>query len=786
MNSRVARLRDISLTVKPSIDIERAKLITEAYQLYQGKVPAPILRALSFKHLLERKTIAIDKGELIVGERGSAPCATPTYPELCCHSLEDFEIIDKRDKISFQVSNEARKIQEEMIIPFWQERSIRHQVFSHMDQSWLDCYQAGVFTEFMEQRAPGHTVADGKIYQEGFLSLKGKIKKVTANLDFHNDREAYQKLIQLKAMSICADAIIALAQRYGKLAEELAAQEEDAFRKRELEAISEICYQVPAHAPRNFWEALQMYWFVHIGVISELNTWDSFNPGHLDQHLLPFYEQGLASETLNREKAKELLECLWIKFNNQPAPPKVGVTLAESGTYTDFANINNGGLTPQGEDGVNEVTYLILDVIDEMRLLQPSTNIQLSQKSPDLFLKRACEIIRKGWGQPSVFNSELVVAELLRQGKSITDAREGGTSGCVETGAFGKEAYILTGYFNLVKVLEVTLHNGIDPISGKQIGLATGAPGTFTSYDELFSAFRKQLHHFIEIKIKGNHIIEQLYATTMPAPFLSLIVSDCIEKGLDYNAGGARYNTNYLQGVGIGTITDSLSAIKYHVFDKKNVSMDNLLAILADNFRGEQKIHRLLKKDTPRYGNDDDYADNVMRDVFNSFFQEVEGRPNTKGGKYCINMLPTTCHIYFGSVVGATPDGRKAREPLSEGISPVQGADRHGPTAVIKSAAKMDQTKTGGTLLNQKFTPSLLEGEKGLESLAHLIRAYFKLGGHHIQFNVVNAETLREAQKNPEEYQNLIVRVAGYSDYFNNLSKLLQDEIISRTEHDEY
>lgn len=786
MNSRVARLRDISLTVKPSIDIERAKLITEAYQLYQGKVPAPILRALSFKHLLERKTIAIDKGELIVGERGSAPCATPTYPELCCHTLEDFEIIDQRDKISFQVSNEARKIQEEMIIPFWQERSIRHQVFSLMDQSWLDCYQAGVFTEFMEQRAPGHTVADGKIYQEGFLNLKEKIEKVTANLDFHNDREAYQKLIQLKAMSICADAIIALAQRYGKLAEELAAQEEDAFRKRELEAISEICYQVPAHAPRNFWEALQMYWFVHIGVISELNTWDSFNPGHLDQHLLPFYEQDLSSETLNREKAKELLECLWIKFNNQPAPPKVGVTLAESGTYTDFANINNGGLTPQGEDGVNEVTYLILEVIDEMRLLQPSTNIQLSQKSPDLFLKRACEIIRKGWGQPSVFNSELVVAELLRQGKSITDAREGGTSGCVETGAFGKEAYILTGYFNLVKVLEIALHNGIDPISGKQIGLATGAPGTFTSYDELFSAFRKQLHHFIEIKIKGNHIIEQLYATTMPAPFLSLIVSDCIEKGLDYNAGGARYNTNYLQGVGIGTITDSLSAIKYHVFDKKNISMDTLLAILADNFRGEQKIHRLLKKDTPRYGNDDDYADNIMRDVFNSFFQEVEGRPNTKGGKYCINMLPTTCHIYFGSVIGATPDGRKAKEPLSEGISPVQGADCHGPTAVIKSAAKMDQTKTGGTLLNQKFTPSLLEGEKGLESLVHLIRAYFKLGGHHIQFNVVNAETLREAQKNPEEYQNLIVRVAGYSDYFNNLSKTLQDEIISRTEHDEY
>ncbi|MGE4412999.1 MAG: trans-4-hydroxy-L-proline dehydratase [Candidatus Caldatribacteriota bacterium] len=783
MNSRVERLREESLTIKPSIDIERAKLITEAYQKYEGKVPVPILRALAFKHLLEKKTIDIGQDELIVGERGSSPCATPTFPELCCHSMDDFEIIHSREKISFRVSPEARKIQQEVIIPFWQERSIRHQIFSLMEQSWLDCYEAGVFTEFMEQRAPGHTVADGKIYREGFLDFQERIKQSIANLDFHNDSQAYEKLNQLKAMSICAEAIIILANRYATLAKEKAEKEEDAQRKKELLTIAEICQWVPAHAPRNFWEALQMYWFVHIGVISELNTWDSFNPGHLDQHLTPFYQQGLQSGELDREKAKELLECFWIKFNNQPAPPKVGVTLAESGTYTDFANINNGGLTPEGQDTVNEVTYLILEVIDEMRLLQPSTNIQLSQKSPDRFLRRACEIIRKGWGQPSVFNTDLVIAELLRQGKSIQDAREGGTSGCVETGAFGKEAYILTGYFNLVKVLEITLHNGIDPRTGKLIGLTTGDPRKFTSFDQLFQAFQRQLHHFVEIKIKGNQIIEQLYATTMPAPFLSIIVSDCIEKGRDYNAGGARYNTDYLQGVGIGTITDSLSALKYHIYDHQHMSMDTLLAALADNFRGEKEIYHLLKNNTPKYGNDDDYADTIMQQVFIAFHQEVEGRKNSKGGQYCINMLPTTCHIYFGSVVGATPDGRKAKEPLSEGISPVQGADRKGPTAVIKSAAKMDQVKTGGALLNMKFTPSLLEGEKGLDSLAHLIRAYFKLGGHHIQFNVVKAETLRAAQQNPEEYQNLIVRVAGYSDYFNNLSKTLQDEIISRTEH---
>ena len=782
MNTRVERLRKKSMTTRPYIDIQRAQLLTEAYQKYSGAVPVPLLRALSFQYLLQNKTINIEEGELIVGERGSSACGTPTYPELCCHTLEDLDLIARRDKISFAVSQEAMKIQQELIIPYWQQRSIRHQLFNLMDQNWLDCYQAGIFTEFMEQRAPGHTVADGKIYQKGFLDFKEEITWQIASLDYHNDQQAYEKMNQLKAMSICCDAIITLANRYASLAEQLASQTHDSNRKEELLKISQICQQVPAHAPRNFHEALQMYWFVHIGVISELNTWDSFNPGHLDQHLYPFYMQDSQSKILDDEKARELLECFWIKFNNQPAPPKVGVTLAESGTYTDFANINNGGLTSQGQDAVNELTYLILEVIDEMRLLQPSTNIQLSKKNPDRFLRRACEIIRKGWGQPSIFNADEVVAQLLGQGKTLTDAREGGTSGCVETGAFGKEAYILTGYFNLVKVLEITLNNGRDPRTGKTIGLATGNPAYFSSFDQLFEAFEKQLHHFIQIKIKGNQLIEQLYASTMPSPFLSIIVSDCISKGKDYNGGGARYNTDYIQGVGIATITDSLSAIKYHIYDKKNFSMDTLLAVLQNDFKGEKEIHQLLKEQTPKYGNDDDYADTIMRKVFETFYQEVNGRKNTKGGHYRINMLPTTCHIYFGSVIGATPDGRKSAMPLSEGISPVQGADRKGPTAVIKSASKMDHLKTGGTLLNQKFTPSLIEGEKGLDSLTSLIRAYFALDGHHIQFNVVRAETLRAAQKNPEEYQNLIVRVAGYSDYFNNLSRDLQDEIINRTE----
>jgi formate C-acetyltransferase len=660
---------------------------------------------------------------------------------------------------------------------------MRDILFDQMTQEWKDCYNAGIFTEFMEQRAPGHTVADEKIYQKGFLDFKKDIQESLGRIDYLNDPEAYNKQEQLKAMSICADAIIRFAERHAEKARELAEKETDPQRKKELERIAGVCSRVPAYAPRDFWEALQAYWFVHLGVITELNTWDSFNPGKLDQHLYPFYKKGIEEGTLTPETAKELLQCFWVKFNNQPAPPKVGVTLAESGTYTDFANINIGGIKPDGTDGVNDVSYMLLEIIGEMKILQPSTNVQVSRKNPDRFVKKACEIIRMGMGFPSVFNTDAVVEELIRQGKSIEDARCGGTSGCVETGAFGKEAYILTGYFNLPKVLEITLHNGVDPRTGNKIGIETGDPAEFESYDRLFDAFKKQLHHFIDIKIRGNNIIEKLYAMYMPSPFLSIIIDDCIKKGKDYNAGGARYNTNYIQGVGTGSITDSLSAIKYHVFDNKNLTMKELIEALDKNFEGYEKIRQLLMNKTPRYGNDDDYADRIMVSVFDAYFDEVDGRKNMKGGTYRIDMLPTTCHIYFGSVIGALPDGRKAGEPLSEGISPVQGADKYGPTAVIKSAAKMDHLRTGGTLLNQKFTPQVLEGEEGLEKLTHLIRAYFKMDGHHIQFNVVSADTLRAAQADPEKYKNLIVRVAGYSDYFRNLSKKLQDEIIARTEH---
>ncbi len=786
MSERVARLRQQSLDAIPTLSSERANLMTRFYQQQTERLSVPVERARAFAYLLEHKAICINDGELIVGEKGAAPKATPTYPELCCHSLRDLEILNSREKIPFKVDAATVELYKDTLIPFWRGKTMRERILAEMTPEWIAAYQAGVFTEFMEQRSPGHTVLDDKIYRKGMLDFIADIDASLARLDYFNDRDAYRKQEQLKAMRIAAQALIRFAERHAERARDLAAQESDPQRRAELERIARICSHVPAHAPRDFWEALQYYWFVHLGVVTELNPWDAFSPGHLDHHLELFYLAGLADGTLTREQAEELLQCLWIKFNNQPAPPKVGVTAEESNTYTDFAQVNTGGVRPDGSDAVNEVTYLLLDVIEEMRLLQPSSSIQVSKKNPDRFVKRAAEIIRTGFGQPSAFNADVVVQELLRQGKSVLDARAGGTSGCVETGAFGKENYNLTGYFNMPKVLEITLHNGIDPRTGQQIGLATGVPTEFETFEQLFAAYERQLNHFIDIKIRGNNVIERLYAEYMPAPFLSLLIDDCIVNGRDYHDGGARYNTAYIQGVGLGTVTDAMTALKYHVFDQHTMTMDDMLALLAEDFVGHERERLLLVNRTPRYGNDDDYADAIMARLFEAYFEAIDGRPNTKGGTYHINLLPTTCHIYFGAVIGATPDGRRAWTPLSEGVSPVQGADRRGPTAVIRSVAKMDHIRTGGTLLNQKFTPQVLAGEEGLDKLVQLIRTYFRLDGHHIQFNVVSAETLRAAQAAPTEYRDLIVRVAGYSDYFCDLGRALQDEIIGRTEHHDW
>ncbi|MBW2177919.1 MAG: glycyl radical protein [Deltaproteobacteria bacterium] len=781
MNSRIQRLRKESFEATPCISIERALLETEFYRSNLGKYTTPVLRALVFKELCARKTIYIGQDELIVGERGPFPKSVSTFPELTCHTAEDLRILNDRPMTSFNVSAEDITRYEKDVVPYWQGRSMRDRVFSQVPEPWRQAYQAGLFTEFMEQRAAGHTTLDGTIYRKGMLDFKKEIARIMSSLDYLEDEASLQKTETLKAMDIACDAAILFAERHADLAAQMAAEEHDQQRKVELETIAATCRRVPAHTPTNLQEAIQMYWFVHLGTITELNGWDAMNPGHLDQHLYPFYQKGLTDDTLDRERAKELISCLWIKVNNHPAPPKVGVTAKESGTYNDFTNINLGGLRPDGTDAVNEVSYIILEVIDELHLLQPQSNVQISNKTPDRFLKAACRVIRQGYGYPSVFNADEVIMEQLRVGKTIEDAREGGCSGCIETGAFGKEAYILTGYLNVPKILELALNNGMDPVSGKQLGLETGDPKQFSSFDELYTAFEKQLDYIVDLKIRVNNYIERMFAENAPAPFLSVVIADCIKNGKDYYNGGPRYNTNYIQCCGIGTITDSLSALKKHVYQDKTVTMGQLLETLKTNFSNDEALRLRLWNKTPFFGNDDDRADTLMQKVYASLFKAIDGKPNTKGGEYHLNMLSTTCHIYFGKMLGASPNGRFAEQPISDGTSPSHGADRNGPTAVIKSLGKMDQVKSGGTLLNQRFLPEVLKTESDIDKLVQLIRTYFRFNGHHIQFNIVDTETLKKAQASPDDYTDLLVRVAGYSDYFVDLDEYHQQEIIDRT-----
>ena len=744
MNDRIKRLRQQNFDTPTTLSIERALIETEFYKKNYGTMPIAVLRAKNFYEICKRKTLYIGDDELIVGERGPVPKAVPTFPELTCHSVEDLHTLDTRELQSYHISQEDIDTYEREVIPYWKGKTQRERIFNHVSKEWEEAYHAGVFTEFMEQRAAGHTAMDGKMYREGLLDVKARIEKKIAELDFIYDPEATDKQQELEAMAISCDAAILFAERHAQLAEEMAAREQNPQRKAELEKIASVCHWVPAHAPRDLWEAIQMYWFVHLGTVTELNGWDSMNPGHIDQHLYPFYEKGLKDGTLTRDQAKELLSCLWIKFNNQPAPPKVGVTALESGTYNDFTNINIGGVKRDGTSAANEISYMILEIQEELHELQPGLSIHIAENTPDDFLMAGLKVIRQGHGYPSIFNPDTYVKEMVRAGKTVEDAREGGCSGCIEVGAFGKEAYLLTGYLNTPKILEITLNDGFDPISKKQLGLHTGDPCTFTTFEQLYEAWHKQMIYFVNLKLAVNNYIERMFSLYAPATFLSLYIDDCIEKGRDYYSGGARYNTTYIQCTGLGTITDCFTTLKKHVFEEHRYTMDDLLKAVDKNWEGEEVMRQYIRNHTPFFGNDDAYADDIAVRVYEDLVKAIEGRPNTRGGETHLNMLSTTCHNYFGSVCGASVNGRFARFAISDGTSPAHGSDSHGPTAVIKSLGKIDQTKSGGTLL----------------------------------------ATLLDAQKHPDQYKDLLVRVAGYSDYFNDMTEQLQNEIIARTENE--
>ncbi|MGB2764279.1 MAG: glycyl radical protein [Candidatus Aminicenantaceae bacterium] len=759
----------------------RAVAATKSFQETEGQ-PIVTRRAKMLERILSEQPVHIQDGELIVGKKTLKPRGSPVFPEINCSWLErDLDTIATRNNTPFYVSEETKKVLRKEVFPYWHGRQIYDRIKESVPEEIWRADSRGVLYNYFTSRTIGHiTVSYAKVLNKGMEGIKTDIQEALSRL-LSKDPEYSHKKKLLEAISLVCDAAVMFAGRYADEALRLASKEKNLQQKEELERIARVCNKVPANPAKTFHEALQSFWFTQLVLNLETNG-HAISPGRFDQYMYPFYRHSINKGELTEEEAQELLDLLWVKLDEITIAKDSGESDTSS-SYPEFQNLNIGGLTPEGQDATNELSYMCLTALEHVKLPQPQLSAQINTKTPHKFLLRCCELLRYGMGLPAMFNSDTIVLGLVNRGKKLKDARSGSVNGCVSPNCDGKDRMASSGYFNLVKCLELALNDGINPLSGEQLGPKTGDHNKFSTFEDVTKAFKQQVGYFVGLKVKYDNIIRDIYATYCPVPFTSAVIDDCIKNGQDWHNGGARYNQAVISGVGLGTITDALSAIKKHIFDKKNYTMAELKKALDEDFQGHEKLRNVLVNKTPRYGNDDNYADSLAALTQKIFCDEVERHRDIQGAKYYVNLLPTTAHIALGKLTGATPDGRHAHEWLSEGISPVQGFDKLGPTAAAKSVGKLDHARCNGTLLNMKITPQILKNKEDLNKLAGLIRGYFSLGGHHIQFNIIDKDTLRDAQKHPFMYQNLLVRVAGYSDYFVLLSPDIQEEIISRTEH---
>jgi formate C-acetyltransferase len=768
-------------TALPELFPHRALSATHSYQETEGQ-PLSLRRARMLERILRDHPILIQPGELIVGIKTLKPRGSPVFPEINCGWVErDLDTMATRSNTPFFVSDETKRILRREVFPYWRGRQINDRIMEAVPPEIWHAESRGVIYNYFTSRTIGHFAADyAKVLNKGMRGILADIQVVLSRLNFEDPRYIHKRQY-LESLALVCAAAVDFAGRHSSELHRLAKKEKDPQRRGELETMASVCGWVPENPARSFWEALQSFWFTHL-ILNLETPAHSISPGRFDQYLYPFLRRSLDSEELDERGAQELLDLLWVKFDEITLAKNSGESDTSS-SYPDFQQLNIGGLTPDGLDATNELSYMSLTALEHTKVPQPQLSAQVSTKTPPKFLMRCCEVLKHGMGMPAMFNSDLIVLGMVNRGKTLSDARRGSINGCVSPYCDGKDRAGSTGYFNLAKCLELALNNGVDRLTGEQLGPITGAPQEMVSFDALIDSLHSQISHFVSLKVKYDNIVRDIYAAYCPVPFTSLLMDDCIERGLDWHAGGAHYNQAVMSGVGLGTVTDALSAVKKHVFDEKKVTLSDLNKALDADFAGQETLLRMLVNNTPHFGNDDDAADSLALFIQTLFCAEVEKHRDIQGAKYYVDLLPTTSHIALGRLTGATPDGRHARFWLSEGISPVQGHDKYGPTAAAKSVSKLDHARCNGTLFNMKFNPQCLETPEDLQKLAMLIRGYFDLGGFHIQLNIIDKATLREAQEHPEEYKNLIVRVAGYSDYFVLLSRDIQDEIISRTEH---
>jgi len=787
MRPRVQRLL-LTLRTEPNIDIRRAEIITKYYK-HAGPGPVEIKRAKAFRRILEGYFVQIDADELIVGKITEKPRGAPLFPEYSVKwILEELETFDTREVDRYEILEEDKK-KLMKILPYWLGKTLEDEVFALLPEEIRNVSAEGTSIIAFISRSKsgvGHASPNyGKVLRLGLNGIKDEILARIENLDIANPDDLRKKMFYEAALIVC-DAVIAFSRRYSEEAQRLAKGEEDDQRKKELEEIARICERVPTDPARTFCEALQSIWFIYMC----FRLWEngaSWLFGRFDQYMHPYYESDLKNGSISDEDARELLQCFFIKCNE--AGGKLyglrNARLYAGNPYGETMTL--GGLDENGMDATNELTYLCLDAIAEVGLPHPEIAVRIHEKTPDDLLIKACKIISLGYGFPKLFNDRTAIQSLLSQGVSLQDARNYCIVGCVEPEVPHKtNGWHNAGLINLAKCLELALNNGLCRLTKTRLGPETGDPTKFTSFEEVIEAFEKQLRHFVRLLVIADNVCDKAHMELDSQTLASLLIDDCLDSGLDWSKGGAHYNWSGIQGIGLANVADSLAAIRKLVFEEQKLTITELTKALDDDFKVNNNQLSICSKlmNAPKFGNDDDAVDQIARSIVRMFHDITEQFINPRGGRYRIGLYSLTANIPFGKVVGALPDGRIAGEPLADNASPMRGRDALGPTAVFKSVAKLDLVLVhNGALLNMKFTPSMLNSTEDLMKFANLIRTYFDLGGYHVQFNVVSKETLIDAQKHPENYRNLLIRVSGYSAYFVELSKEIQDEIILRTEH---
>jgi len=778
---RVNRLKERVINTKPEMDLENARILTESFIETDGE-PLVVQKAKGFKKQCQEKTVIIWDEELIVGCSGSKTRAGILCADTCWSILNDeLETISTRKYDPFYLTDDDRKVFEEVVRPYWKGRSNYEAWLKQIPDDTRELRDNGVvYINRKAVRGWGETTAGYEwILHEGTKGIKKVIHERKEKLDITVPGD-YEKDYYLKAMLISAEGIEILAKRYGDEASRLAELEKDDKRKKELLEISEVCKYVPENPARTFREALQSLYFYQICIFMEQNA-ASYNPGRMDQYMYPYYKSDMESGHITEGEAQELLDCLWVKFS-EPCLFQDAVTAEFAAGYPMFQNVCVGGVDSSGRNAVNDLSYMILQATMDVQLYQPSLSVRYSlAKNPNEFLRKVVELIRLGTGFPAFHNDDIGIRMLMNKGIPLKEALNWNPCGCVETNLEGRlRHYTALADINLGSMVEFAMLDGMNRKSGKYISEKTGNPEDFASFEDFLDAVKKQLSYAVRAVVKGSHVIDEV-CMERPVPALSLTFKECIENAKDYAWGGAKYNTgNGIILIGVADLINSVAAIKSVVYDNKQATMTQVVEALDNDFKGYENIKKLCLE-APKYGNDISIVDDFAAELFTFIADEIENY-SSKFGRMTPGILPVSGNTPFGLQVGALPSGRNAWKPLTDGVSPSGGTDFNGPGSVLKSVSHIPHDRfVQGTLLNMKIEPALLSTENGITQLMALLKSMCSLGIYHVQFNVIDHEKLIKAQNNPEEYKGLLVRVAGYTAYFVELGKDVQDEIIGRT-----